>query len=370
MDDTQQIVLEQNVKKRHSGIDLLRIIAILLICFFHANQTIRGMVDFPTYSLSNFISITMNSFGTFGNILFVICSSFFLVDKSKTRAEKAINILLDSSIISIIVLCGFLISKEPLTLQTIIHQVFPDVFGMNWFVPCYVIFYLLSPILIIGLKQLPKKVHFGFVIFSIIVYGLLSMISLNPVGSSLFQFFYILNLVAFIKWHASSFYNYKKINLLVFILGMVITYAGIFGFLFLTKHNSFFERFSFASMYSPFLVVALIALFNVFEEKTFENKFISYLSSCSLFVYVIHENYLLRSILRVRFYNYMISNYGENLAIVWTLICGIFMFVVGFILAVAYKESLHRLTNKLSRIVNDGINKVFGRLYLKFFKQQ
>lgn len=370
MELVQTQSVQTNKILRHAGIDLLRIIAILLICFSHANQTIRGMVDFPTYSISNFISITMASFGTFGNILFVICSSYFLVDKSKSRTEKALNILFDSTLISITILVGFLFAREPLTWKTIIQQIVPDLFKLNWFVPCYVIFYLLAPIVVLGLKLLPKKVHFGFVIFSILIYGGLSTAGLPPYGSYLLQFFYILNIVAFIKWHAFGIYKHKWINLIVFFVCMFLTYLLVFVFLILTKQKAFFGRFDFTSLYSPLLVISLVAFFNFFKELNFSNKFISYLSESSLFVYVIHENYLLRKIARVRFYEFMIANYGENKAIIWMLICGAFMFVVGFILAVAYKETLHRLTKKLSELINRLITKVYDWFYFKMFKHE
>ena len=62
------------------------------------------LLHFDPSSLDTFsqtISSIIVLFGPMGNILFVICSSYFLVDKTKSRAEKAINILFDSMVISI-----------------------------------------------------------------------------------------------------------------------------------------------------------------------------------------------------------------------------------------------------------------------------
>ena len=123
------------------------------------------------------------------------------------------------------------------------------------------------------------------------------------------------------------------------------------------------------NLLSPVLLLPLICLFNIFAKMNFQNKFISYLSTCSLFVYVIHENYLLRTITRVNFYNYCLSTYGEQLAIVYMLICGSFMFICGFLLAVIYKESIHRLTSKFSILMANLYAIAYNFIYNKIFKE-
>ena len=355
---------------RFSGIDLLKIIAILLICFTHANQTLGNFINFPTFSISNAVFMACSTFGSMGNILFVICSSYFLADKTKTSGEKAINLLLDSMTISIIILSCFLLSGSRFDPATIIKQVFPDVFALNWFVPCYVVFYLLAPIVVFGLRNLSKKAHFCIVLISLASYGLLSFIKLEPVGSNLLNFFYILNIVSFVKWHLSDVSKKTSINFAVFIIGMVILFSFYLGFILLAKHIDFFSNFYFFSMLSPLQLVPLIALFNLFCNMKFNNRIISYLSTCSLFVYVIHENFLLRSITRPYYYEHMFSSYGDSYAIVYMVSCALFMFFVGFILSVIYKESVHRLTKKLSHFLYLFGKKVYHLFYYFVFKER
>ena len=361
--------LEAPRKVRHSGVDLLRIIAIFLICIFHANQ--MYLLHFDPSTLDTF-SQTLSSiivlFGPMGNILFVICSSYFLVDKTKSRAEKAINILFDSMVISISILIGFLISGEPLDNMTIVQQIFTDVYQNNWFVPCYVIFYLLAPIAVVGLKHLNKKSHFILIVVLLIAYGVLAMVKLQPVGSSLLQFFYIFTIVAFVKWYCPNFCNKASTNLIIFIVGILIHYALFLVTRIYTEQIPI--TLDLKSLFAPLLVIPLVCLFNLFNKMPFYNKFISYLSGCSLFVYVIHENYLLKTITRVRYFHWAIDNYGFNLSIVYILLCGLFMFIAGFILAVIYKETIHRLTSKLSVLVNNGLTKFFKWLYGKTFKEE
>lgn len=239
MSDTISIKDAQGIQ-RQSGIDLLRIIAIFLICISHANQTLRGMYVFSPFSANELITLGLAPLGTVGNILFVVCSSYFLVDKNRSRLNKAINLLLDSTLISISILVSFLISKQPLDGFTIFRQFFPDIYRMNWFVPCYVIFYLIAPIVVAGLKHLTKEQHLAILLGSFVVYGLLNVLSLTPFGSELLQFFYILNIVAFIKWHKPNIYSHKKGNFLFFLIGMIICYSAYFGIALLSTKYAFF----------------------------------------------------------------------------------------------------------------------------------
>ena len=365
----QEKILEVQKPLRKSGIDLLKIIAILLICISHANQTLRGVYDFPSFNFWNAVSIAMSPFGQFGNILFVTCSCFFLADKDRTRTEKTVNLLFDSTLISICILMIFLLSGQSLDLKTIVHQILPDLFAMNWFVPCYVVFYITAPIAIKGLRQLPQKVHFAFILFFAVAYGCLGIVGIGIIGSTLLSFFHILIIITYFKWYTPKIFESKKKNFIFFIISMLFFYVCYFGFMLLAKKISFFGRFSFTSMNSPLLLVPLIALFNCFAAMKFNSKIVSYLSGLSLFVYVIHENYLLRSITRVAYYNYVLENFGENLAIIWLILCGIFMFVVGFALAALYKETLHRLTTKLSSAAMKLINKLYDFVYAKIFER-
>ncbi len=356
----------ENLSTRKSGIDLLRIFAILLICIFHAAQTFSIHHGSEPAFASKIVSFELMSFGNIGNVLFIICSSFFLVDKPKASGKKVINILMDASFISILILIVFLICKVPIEPRIILRQIFPNLYKQNWFVPCYVIFYLLSPIIVSGLKAIPKQIHFALCVGSIFVYGVLSIVpSILPVQSNLFAFFYILNFVAYIKWYIPP--KSKRKNAIFFLVGMTIFFVLYTGTRVLSRiFPVISDHIDFLSLYNPLLCFPLIALFNLFKDMNFSNRFISYLSTCSLFVYVIHENYLLRSIVRTQYFNYMIEHFGIDLAIVFILLCGITMFLGGFIIAILYKETLHKVTKKLSVVFSKVITLACNKLFQCF----
>lgn len=104
----QKIKVASTQKTRFSGVELLKVIAIFLICISHAVQTSELFIDYsPTFDPAIVVLKIFRYFGQVGNIIFIISSCYFLfLSKSKTKFEKAINLLLDSCFISIILFAG------------------------------------------------------------------------------------------------------------------------------------------------------------------------------------------------------------------------------------------------------------------------
>lgn len=367
-----QLALEARAQKpRHSGIDLLRVIALVMICVAHAYLPLVDKIDHSTNDAAFVILNLLTPLGVFGNIIFVTCSSYFLVDKTKSSADKAIKILMDSCIISWFFLVCYFISREPISWLEIVWQIFPDIFSMGWFVTCYVIFYLLAPIVVAGLKRFSRKQHFFFLMGSVVFYSTWVVLGFAPYATNLFGFFFILNIVAFIKWHAPSVFLRKKTNLLIVLIGVPLLYGLEFAIALLDRAKiDIFFNFGIFSFFSPFAVFPMIALFCLFQPMKFQSRFISYLSSCSLFVYLIHCNYFLRNVVRFRWYEAAIDMFGIQYAFIFYVVCAVTITVEAFGLSAIYKETFGRLTTFCSKKTAMGINIVMSKAYQKFFKEE
>lgn len=161
-----------------------------------------------------------------------------------------------------------------------------------------------------------------------------------------------------------------KRNLLLFALALVLSYGLYFGWQFISPYlGAPSEYFSPIAWFNPFTAVGLICLFNVFAKMKFSNRFLSYLGSSSLFVYCIHDNALLRSIARVDFYQFVFDRFGDQYYVLWALLCGVFMIVVGFLLAAAYRETFHRLTDWAARKLGALGRKIYNWFYNKFVEK-
>ena len=364
-------------KARFSGVELLRIIAILLICLSHSLDTSRGFVDYsPSYDFINiFVQILMAS-GQIGNVLFIICSAYFLVDSKKTKADKAFNLLLDSSLISIIIFSSFLIGGYSFTTEDWIRQFLPDLFEHNWFIGIYVIMYAVHPLLNTIIHNIGQKAHFTlcfaiFLFFSVVGFILSDEIAVGYLA----HFFMVYFIVAYMKLYCSDFANNRKKNVKWFLIFLSIFFVGGFLDKIAPNWHPYLSRFiSLDSWFtpitlSPITLPMLLFLFNIFKSFKFQNKFINYLASCSLFVYLFHENILLRTYIRPKYYEYVMG-INPDLYFWWIMLCAVEMFIGGMILSVIYKETLHRLTNYLSKKLAIGFYKLRDFAFTKINKEE
>ena len=373
--DTAELVVRENVPSsgetksvRNSGIDLLRILAMMLICLFHAHLTAREVIDLSQLGIAQeLLGHLFNSFGMIGNVLFVICSSWFLADKGKASTGKALAIIYDASLISIAILAGFLIGGYALNKNTILHQILPTVYQQNWFIPCYVVFYLCAPIIGQGLKAVGKKAHLIYCAFFLVLGGGSFLLKL-PIASfftgGLFHFFFVYGLVCYIKWYMPRLSQSFKANLVICLAGLGLAYGLHLTALFLAKRVAFFAgSFYSADFLNPFFVIGLIGLFNLFKLMPFKNRIVSYLGASSLVVYCAHENYLLRTYTRVDFYTYVFERCPQNTYFLWVSLCGLAMFVGGFAIAALYGKTISRFTGWAGRKTAFGLSILFNKLW-------
>ena len=97
--------------RRDSGIELLKIFAILLIITSHVVQTLGSTPSFfPAHdfvikieeasSNPQMLIVSMLRYsGAFGNALFFICSAWFLIDRKRNEKPKALQMIADIKVI-------------------------------------------------------------------------------------------------------------------------------------------------------------------------------------------------------------------------------------------------------------------------------
>lgn len=135
-------------KTRNSSIELLKIIAIVLIIISHAVpygnfSNYDAYIDLNHASADGNVVILaiLRNLGSVGNCIFIICSSWFLLNSNKVNKKKILKLIIDSFIISItILLLIFIFSDYNVSLTEIIKSFFPITFNVNWFLTCYLLF--------------------------------------------------------------------------------------------------------------------------------------------------------------------------------------------------------------------------------------
>lgn len=349
---------------RDSGIELLKIIAIILIVISHVVQTLESENPYISYqdyilNLSNattncrhFILILFRHFGALGNSVFFVCSAWFLLRSSRIKKRKWFFMMVEIWVVSItILIVTFVLMHGNISGKIILKSLFPTLFTSNWYLTCYLLFYPITPLLNLVIKHLNKQTLFrvsaGFFLFNC-CFGFIIWDWVFP--STILLWITIYFVMAYLQLYMTDFSNDRKKNCGVFILGM----TGFAGIVLLTNilglHISFFkdQMLHWATYGNPFLIIMAIAMFNIARNIHFKNAFINYISSLSLLIYIIHDNLILRTYVRPYMINYVYSTYGYRNIIFWVFVLVLIIFAFGVLSAVIYDKTLRRLLKKAS----------------------
>ena len=170
------------LKARDSGVELLKIFAMLIIVSFHVTQTltyqmINGTYVFDFTMTGQGVAITTISAllynNTLGNFIFFACSSWFLIDSPKSNKKKIFNMIFDLWIISIIALVtAHFIMHIDISIFEVIWNIFPVTYKMNWYITAYALFYAIHPLLNGLINNMDQSQHLRLAFVIIFIYQL------------------------------------------------------------------------------------------------------------------------------------------------------------------------------------------------------
>ena len=356
-------------KTRNSSIELLKIIALVFIVLIHASplygdSNLISFHDFnaPANNLQEFIMLLFRYCGNFGNLIFVICSSYFLIGKSRP-VNKVFRIIIDTVCINWIAVIIFTLFRVDIKVSDIIKSLFPITFELNWFITCYLIFYAIHPLLNFALNNLNKERLLKLNVFFTILYSIIQFIIPGKFFcSNLVSFIIIFFYTAYLKLYLPNFSKNKKINIILLIASFTLHMSLL---LITNILGSRFEMFSnqalrWNNLLNPFIIVFCFSLFNIFSTYSFESKMINYISSLSLSFYVIHENYLFRTYIKPLFYQ-KVFPLGDS-RIIWILIEAFSLLVGGLLLAALYKQTIQKITPKIAEKIYNLFNKIYKKV--------
>ena len=292
--------------KRLSGIELLRIIAMVQIIFLHLFQygKMEVALSLKNLSASTVVDFMWSLSRTPVNV-FVMISGYFLIT-AKTDIRRAVErckkpyqaMLFYSVVIGII----FFITTPKLFVAPEVWKMCLPFFSRTWyFLDNYIIVLLISPFLNRMLVSLEKKEYRFLLIVAFVVVSVWSTLSkikvINDVistvkvtdnyyGKSLMGFLLMYIIGGYLRLHIddSRFVVWKK----------RCWYGGIFlgmcGIDF-ALHCNFKEYKSVYGMFNnPFVVIESVCMILLFRSLVFSSKMVNTLASTTLGVYAIHEH--------------------------------------------------------------------------------
>lgn len=373
----------RNKSSRNSGIDFLRAIAILLIIMSHS-VPFYGDSSHPSFinlrmettNIQILVLIAFVYFGQIGNSIFVIISSYYLLESSKVKKDKVLNIVIDTILFSLLFMILLLVCGYDIGLKNIIKSFFPITFANNWFIGCYLLLYLIHPYLNIIIEGISRKELLGINVVGIFLYSIISFF----LGGGFYYytplvgFVVIYFMVAYIKKWKSTSHVWQKtfiFSVVLFILSLIILNIAALNFPFLSG-----QMLRWSLLVNPIITVMTLSLFFIFKETN--NKIvyhgtvkivISLISSLSLLIYVIHQNILIANYVKPQIWSVLHRVFGYQYLVGLSLVFTVASFIISFFISVLYKkwgmEIVHKNILFIEKKAEGIITNLFRKLWLK-----
>ncbi|MBR2403693.1 MAG: acyltransferase family protein [Lachnospiraceae bacterium] len=361
-------------KKRSSGIELLKIIAVFMIMLSHSTPDYGFDTYLPSYfdlnyattDIQTIVMIFMKYLGQMGNTIFVVCSAYFLLDSNKARMNKVVSMIADCYLISIMYLLAVNVLDINVGPDLTRHSLFPVTYDTNWFVSCYIVFYLLHPVLNKVIYSLEKKQLLHVMMVLVLFYSVLDTIftSDNYCYSDLLGFVVIYFIVAYVKLYLKSTGEKNTSNVICLLLGLVgyaaqILITNIVGLRVVAYEDMMLHWNRFMN---PFNILIALSLFQLFKKLEFTNCIVNYVASFSLLMYVAYENILFRLYLRPYYYAFAYAYYGNERFAYYAFLLALMSFGVFLVICIGYDVTVRKIWNKLFYKLYMVLNNAWKRL--------
>lgn len=341
---------------------MLKIIAIILIVIFHVIQSLTNTNSYITYdqyildishsttSISNLLLVYFRQFGALGNNIFFVCSAWFLLESKKTNKYKIFTMIVKIWIISILFLLTFIFSNVNMSNSVIIKSLFPTTFSVNWYMTCYIIFYMIHPALNKMIYSMDRVQLFRTALLLDIMYIFADFIKKDLFfPSNLILWFTLYIIIAYIKQFKLCFQNNIKLNFELFGFCLLVNIILIAVTDFLGLHVNMLDNklLYWENMSNPFIIGQAISLFNIFRNFPLKNHIINYMSSLSILVYIIHENLIFRNYIRPCIWQYIYNNIGYRYVLLEVFSFAIVLFIMSIIIAIIFNWIFNKLSYKI-----------------------
>lgn len=355
-----------DVLERESGIETLKIIAMIIIVISHVIRTlisgsaavlVKGYILDVSHSTTNpthLIISCLSMLGGYGNTIFFMCSAWFLVKSTNLKVKKVFDIITDIWIINFIFLVFFLITgKADLPVKLIIDSLFPTIYAWNWYMTVYIMMYLMHTALNRIIYSLTKKQLLEVNIIMFIMYCVIDYLLGDHFFPNAITYFIILYFfVSYVRLYLPRFCESQKVNTILLLVGAICPFLLTILTNYLGQYIGYFSTIDhylrWGGMNSPFVIITAISSINLCKKRVFVNKTINYLSGLSMYVYVIHANHLLVDYVYPIVWMWIKTTLGYDKLLVWIIMYAMSLFVISIVVSIVYKITLGRASLRIS----------------------
>lgn len=283
-------------KKRNSGLELARIVCMLLVIALHYGvHGEYGVLTSADVGGNMFFVQAISMFGRMACSVFVLISGYFLVDKTSVDRVKYALVIFDVAFFTTVI--GIFIQAAGIAHVTPFGLVRS---GMTWYVVYYLIFSLFAPYLNRLLSTLDKKSFQMLLALMFIFWSVVPTLTFQQIDFGELDFFIVMYTVgAYIRRFVHGQVRYKnRWNLVVCLCASafsVLSVAALDALSKVTGSAFFMENACYLREYNmiPSVIIA-VSLFLFFSNLTFSSRPINYVAGSMLHVLIIHMNVYMR----------------------------------------------------------------------------
>lgn len=288
---------------RNSNIEIIRIISMILIVAHH--YALHGFVNIElTYSINKYIVEVLSLGGKFGVSCFILISGYYMCI-SKITDSKIIKLISEVVFYSVTITAIFFLgnlSLEPVSFVKLLLSFFPIGREEYWFMTCYILLLLMSPILNMSISMMEKVFHERIIIAAVILWSIMPTFFKINYGVNNLCWFVVLYFVgSYIRKYVDMEKHNAKKHLMVSGMLYLLLILSCVLIILLSEychsgwgvHSRFLMKLN-----SPLVLLSSVELLiGMIKLKGRNVKWINVMASGTLGVYLIHDNRLVRDFL-------------------------------------------------------------------------
>lgn len=283
-------------KQRTSGLELLRIISMLLIIAYH--YMIQGGYEpFSVQLLTGGVMFVqaISMFGRMACSIYAMISGYFLIGRRTVDLSKAVLIVFDVIFFTaVIAIVAWVTGLAQVTARDLIYS------GLYWYIVFYLIFYFFTPFVNRLLCSLERSIFVKLLALMFLFWSVIPTLTFQKIKFSELDFFIVMYTAgAFIRLHVHGKVHYRNRRNLLISLGaaafMVLSVVAFdkqgkaTGKDFFVENACYFREFNTIPA-----VVCSVFLFLYFLDFQFYSSAINFVAGSTLHILMIHLNEFLR----------------------------------------------------------------------------
>ncbi len=373
---------------RESNFELMRITSMFFIIIYHIILHICSIYSYDMSTLTNILLKYIIAIVIVHVNSFVIVTGYFQCEK-KCKMSKVLSLNNAVWFYGILFLIVALVLRDkynfslvyPISNLDVFKTILPLDFGNYWFIDCYFILYLLTPILNKIISSYNQKGFLKIIIGLTILFSIIPTITVDGViytkaGHSIANFILLYFIGAYLKLYPIN--NSKLLSKLSNTANRTIYIVMFFSLAFITvlfytmsrqlvntNENEIVHFFSdvffnfYNSFGSPIIILQSIVYFLFFSTIHIKSRIINKISTTVFGIYLIHENIHVRDNLYGLIPTFNVTHFGFHQIIMVFIIAFIIFFICSMMEVL--RQSIYKFIykRKISSIIRNKIKDYF-----------